>query len=138
MTAEDAAGLAAFIEARLADEEATVSYAGPARIAWLTYRRDGYLSYTTVAAGDDNSPWCADGRELPEPAEVRVVWDPARVLREVAAKRAISAVHAAVPLLRFDAASCRQCRLPCPCPTLRNLASIWTDHPDCRDEWKPA
>ncbi len=24
-----------------------------------------------------------------------------------------------------------------PCPTVRHLAAVWSDHPDCRPEWKP-
>jgi hypothetical protein len=71
-------GLAAFLAARLDEAAQNISYAGPARIAWLSVNDDqGKFRYTTVAAGDDNSPWCADGRELPEPTSVRVVWDPA-------------------------------------------------------------
>ncbi|MGH8921887.1 MAG: hypothetical protein ACRD0H_26690, partial [Actinomycetes bacterium] len=56
--------LVAFWRARLDEDEATAHYAGPARIAWLTYRDDqGQMRYTTVAAGEDHAPWVADGHE---------------------------------------------------------------------------
>jgi len=79
------------LKAHLDEDEATARYSGPAVVAWLTLRDDaGQLRYTTVAAtsGDSDDVWCADGHVL-EPASVRVVYDPARALREVAAKRAI-------------------------------------------------
>jgi hypothetical protein len=76
----------AFLRAKLDEDEATARYSGPALVAWLTYREDsGGMFYTTVAAGGqgDWDPWVADGHELPEPASARVVYDPARALREV-------------------------------------------------------
>lgn len=126
-------GLAVFLAARLDEAEQNISYAGPARIAWLTYLRDdGQLAYTTIAAGVDNSPWVADGRELPEPASVRVIWDPARELRAITAKRAILADCTA------------KLRYPANAPmynlairTLRNLAAEWDDHPAYLPEWSP-
>src|ERR1035441_8446779 len=78
------------LAARLDEDEATASYAGPARVAWLTYCDDeGQMLYTTVAAGGDPSPWCAAGKELADPASVRVIYDPARMRRYVEAGRAI-------------------------------------------------
>lgn len=72
--------------------------------------------------------------------------DPARVLREVAAKRAILAEHGPS---RRDASRCRVCtaithtgmghadarRFRAPCPTLLFLAAVYSDHPDYRAEW---
>ena len=80
----------AFLTARLDEDEATAQYAGPALIAWFTfYGSDGRLLYTTVAAtsGEVQDVWVADGKVLPKPASMRVVYDPARALREVKAKR---------------------------------------------------
>jgi uncharacterized protein DUF6221 len=61
--------------------------------------------------------------------------DPDRVLREVAAKRAILAEHLRV------GGSCRMCiewpTQPWPCRTVRILAAVHSDHPDYRAEWKP-
>ena len=71
--------------------------------------------------------------------------DPARVLREVGAGRALIAEHGPARGGR-DADRCRVCtaiahghatRFRSPCPTLRFLAAIYSDHPDYREEWKP-
>jgi len=65
--------------------------------------------------------------------------DPARVLREVEAKQAIVEQH---PV--GDLGYCMNCwanRTPqsmeAPCLTLRNLAAVYSGHPDYREEWKP-
>ena len=74
--------------------------------------------------------------------------DPARALREVAAKRAILAEHGPADGGR-DAGRCRVCtaithtgmghadarRFRAPCPTLLFLAAVYSDHPDYRQEW---
>lgn len=69
---------------------------------------------------------------------------PARVLREVAAKRAILAEHRIDPELLPGV--CYRCRygVPAhwepaawPCPTLRALAAVWRDHPDYDPSWSP-
>lgn len=88
---DEASRLVASLTAALDEREATVSYAGPAYIAWLTYHTDaGEMHYTTVAARHaDEHPWVADGKELPEPAKARTVYDPALERREVAAHREI-------------------------------------------------
>jgi Family of unknown function (DUF6221) len=77
--------------------------------------------------------------------------DPARVLREVAAKRAILAEHAPRAYDRYGRIGiyCRACVTghepymdddtpdSWPCATVRHLAAVWGDHPDYRPEWKP-
>jgi len=138
--------LAAFIEARLAEAEKTAHHAGDGRIAWLTYHNDdGSMHHATVAADHDNDYWCADGRLLEPPASVLVLWDQAIVLRDIAARRKILAEHAPD---QYEPTSCRTCHhqeagwsvpVPAevPCPTLRALAAIWSDHPDYRSEWAP-
>ena len=74
---------------------------------------------------------------------------PARVLREVAAKRAILAEHSPTSYPYDDEVgdeSCTGCGLGGDeeyretintCPTLRALASVYSDHPDYREEWRP-
>lgn len=68
---------------------------------------------------------------------------PARVLREVEAKRAILDEHP-----RMNPGVCRTCQhddwvqrrrvdTPWPCPTLHQLAAVCSDHPDYRQEWAP-
>jgi pyrimidine deaminase RibD-like protein len=53
--------------------------------------------------------------------------DPARVLADVAAKRAIVALH-----------PCDDCGMGNdPCSTLRLLAQPYAEHPDYDEEWRP-
>lgn len=86
----DGIDIVAFLTARFDEDQATAHYSGPAHVAWLAYRDDlGRMLYTTVAAGNDGGPWVADGHDLATPASVRVVYDPARLLAEVAAKRIV-------------------------------------------------
>jgi hypothetical protein len=64
---------------------------------------------------------------------------PARVLRDVEAKRAILAEHQPI------SGRCRRCgpdawndfkeRLLWPCPTFRAAAAVYSDHRDYRPEW---
>ena len=71
--------------------------------------------------------------------------DPARVLREVAAKRKILAEHREEG--RGDHRGCAGCGWAAgdevrlneveECPTLRALASVYADHPDYRQGWAP-
>jgi len=69
--------------------------------------------------------------------------DPARVLREVAAKRAILELHKPNSNLIDQWTRCYHCnddygqRRPYPCQTVRLLAAIYDGHPDYRQEWKP-
>lgn len=127
--------LTAFISARLDEDEATHRYAGEGRIAWLTYRLgNGDLSHTTVAADHHDDYWCADGKLLPEPASVRVVYDQARVLREVAAMRqVVLALHATgrpTTMSEQPSPTAGLARL-----ALRHLAAVWSDHPDYKPGW---
>lgn len=81
---------------------------------------------------------------------LRELVDPARVLAECAAKRAIVELHAAFPRIAgWDEAPtvhCATCSECCttdwdtntyPCPTIRHLATIYADHPDYSPEWRP-
>jgi hypothetical protein len=74
--------------------------------------------------------------------------DPARVLREVEAKRLIIAAHNTTVRERMRSHPdygqdywCDTCSHENPagrwCRTLLLLASAWSDHPDYRQEWKP-
>jgi hypothetical protein len=59
--------------------------------------------------------------------------DPGRVLAEVEAKRRIIAEHHPVdPCDAHDASFDT-----IPCDTLLALASVYAEHPDYREEWKP-
>lgn len=66
--------------------------------------------------------------------------DPARVLREVAAKRAILKRHARTSHGYCDGCGYQDCDEPLiedaeQCLELRDMASVWSDHPDYRTEW---
>ena len=77
--------------------------------------------------------------------------DPARVLREVKAKRAIVAMHRLVfedyrdgDGMERSSADCAKCGTDgrytsdtYPCNTLRQIAAVYSDHPSYREEWKP-
>ncbi|MFJ3141700.1 DUF6221 family protein [Streptomyces halstedii] len=71
--------------------------------------------------------------------------NPARILREVEAKRRIAERHSP-----HSMGSCRTCERPhwgvqvcnhceraAPCPDLRDLATVYADHPDYLAEWRP-
>lgn len=133
------ADLAAFLAERLDETEQNIAYVGPARIAWLTYLRDdGQMDYTTIAAGDDGSLWWANGRELPEPASVRVVWDPARERREIKAKRdRLNAYLAIARAAETDDTRWRAGELFAMEACVRADAAIYSDHPAYQPEWSP-
>lgn len=62
--------------------------------------------------------------------------DPARVLREVEAKRAMLAEHDTRDWRIGDRV--HDCQWQSwPCNTLRQITAVWADHPDYRDEWRP-
>lgn len=67
---------------------------------------------------------------------------PARVLREVAAKRAVVDLH--VCSCSVDCGYCGACSgdhgsdpTPAPCDTLRHMAAVYADHPDHDRRWQP-
>jgi len=124
--------LAAFITARLDEDEALASRAAK----------------TPTANGPD-AEW-NPGLPFDVISEHIARHDPARVLREVAAKRAIAADHAAghAPNIgpHKGRPCCRSCGAldddpylaePWPCDTIRALAAMWSDHGDYRAEWAP-
>jgi hypothetical protein len=82
-------------------------------------------------------------------------YSPLRVVREVNAKRAILTIHEPVPFwgnnpppyARRTTQNVRawycECQAPdgviegeWPCPTVRALAAVYSDHPDYNPEWK--
>jgi hypothetical protein len=89
--------------------------------------------------------------DVMEGAAVHIVrHDPARVLREVEAKRAVIAEHATMTAIwwpdveAIEVECCERCSndehevaVEAPCPTLLALAAVYQDHPDWREEWRP-
>lgn len=69
--------------------------------------------------------------------------DPTRVIRQVAALRHIVKLHVDSRNYVYSdngTPACVECgddTVRWPCSTLRELASIWSDHPDYREEWRP-
>lgn len=152
--------LLAFIRARLdEDEQAALAAAQKSNRAWrytvIEGEPDGYsldLSDERVLIVD----WTDEDELLPSEAAHIARHDPARVLREVEAKRKIIDEHFGFlhPSGNPDRA-CRRCSdrrtdddplvhddrwltlEPAPCPTLRLLALPYADSPDYREEWKP-
>src|SRR5258707_5475473 len=109
--------LAKFLEARIADDEALG-------------RRDLDSTLTLrYSDADSNAQW------------LMLEFDAERVLREVDAKRKIVAEHAMDPGM-FPPSCVRCCdtntaqypqrwdALMWPCPTVRALAAVWSDHED--------
>ena len=132
-----------FINARLSDDERTANSAGGGSWRWQTgpAERDGIVDHEGVLRlwdGDDG----AGGIDCLGDENVHIVrHDPDRVLREVASKRAIIGEHS------DDEGQCARCldsdgitylgayTAPWPCPTLRALAAVYSDHPDYRPDW---
>ena len=99
--------LVAFLAARLDEDEAAARAAEP-------FYEDRDLVSEMVHIGFD--------AEVPQHAERH---DPARVLREIAAKRAILAEMSASWRQSWTAAF----------TTLYAIAAVWSDHPGYRQEW---
>ncbi|GAA2484752.1 DUF6221 family protein [Streptomyces thermolineatus] len=68
--------------------------------------------------------------------------DPARVLREVEAKRRLLALHEPGEMEFVDGDVCMACDVRdegphYPCLTLRLIAAVYDQHPDYREDWRP-
>lgn len=117
------------------------------RIEWIVrdveekYANYGYPGYTPVAAAMSGGP--RDGGGV---AEHIALHDPAHVLADVKAKRAIVALHAPMEIETSDVGGdvwagtvCYACEggEGWPCTTLRHLAAACAYHPDYKPTWKP-
>ena len=120
--------LTAFISARLDEDEAIAKAA--ANRHWLTddniitlhpeHDGDGYMSWPTRAD-----------------AQHAASHDPARVLREVAAKRAVVGAYAkADEWVNVSAGATAGYARQIMDETLRHVAAVWSDHPDYKPEWR--
>ena len=138
----------AFIRARLDEMVTMVEDSGDALIAWGTWRMaDGSMNYTSPVAGDGDH-WATGGAEA-HPQSVRVVFDPARVLRQVEAiRRVVDAVerygdpHPGVPCTNEDD-TYDSCDLHVELQkfnvspyALNLLAAIWSDHAEYQEGWQ--
>ena len=124
-------------------------------ITFLSARLDEDERYAKAAlsspesANSGNGVRALDGKLAIRPSAMSdalalhfVRHDPARVLREVEAKRRILQEHEPT---QQDATRCRVCtaiagghatRFRAPCWTLVLLAAVYSDHPDYMQEWK--
>jgi Family of unknown function (DUF6221) len=124
--------LAAFLKARLDEDEAAAKATQAAAAEWFLgssedddKRSIRYTGPSTLYPGE-SWDYCIADRVTEDAAAHIARHDPARVLREIEAKRAIlaqwEAGPAGSPVLTF---------------ALHNLAAVYSDHPDYRQEWKP-
>ncbi|WP_199443213.1 DUF6221 family protein [Umezawaea beigongshangensis] len=125
--------IAEFLRRRITEDERAASAAASAGVAgWHV---------AGSPRSDDEGPVEFDPTVYDEimPSEEEAVHivrhDPARVLRDVLAKRGIVDRHAPVDG-GAGAVSCAWDRTPYPCLDLRDLATTYLDHPDFDDDWK--
>jgi hypothetical protein len=127
----DTSALRAFIEARLAEDEATARAAtddGRDIGSWFVGERWN-VYHSEVQEPDGSNELVVYGNRLPESEHI-ARHDPARVLREVAAKRARLELADKIGAERghpFWAYAAEQ--------LLKLEAAVWSDHADYRPEW---
>lgn len=159
-SADSAPTLVEFLTARLDEDERAAHAAAPGPWTYgdIESVAGGTLYDQTVAIAsvqwDNARPDPRIQRFRPEAqadatGEHIARHDPARVLAEVAAKRAIVELHGLHPNCHADidgpdyliCAICHDYRrhdaARWPCATLRALALPHADHPEYREEWKP-
>lgn len=126
--------LAAFLAARLDEDEQLARTADAEPFPDKGFHRGTHIAYGLQSTGI--------GLEYQGFA---LVWDPARVLAEITAKRAIIDAHPNV-----NDGDCGTCVVGrwgypthggstierWPCPTLRALAATYADHPDFDESWR--
>ena len=159
-------GIVEFLEARIAEDEAVALKAGGTEAEWL-YRDecDRETGGEVVWANSRSEEWLGPAQKEPYVSYDRYVTmdhegclpavdeddgphiarhDPARVLREIAAKRELLELHYDGNPGPGDIHYCGTCHdyykhdaEDWPCETVRVLASTFSDHPDFDEEWRP-
>jgi hypothetical protein len=146
--------LAAFLSARLDEDEAAAREgqpdpADPQTGEWTAYGHHPTLQdrrqdrdVQMVGAETELTGWmvCTVGQfdRAPFIAAHIARHDPARVLREVKAGRAILALHTGQHECPGDEGYAWYGDDEAPwCPAVRHHAAVYDDHPDYRQEWKP-
>jgi len=141
--------LAAFLAARLDEDEAAARPMAARYAEWKKKPRDWTRLMCDPVVGAFGGQSAL--RDVARGLYVGDMSDPDRVLREVAAKRAILAAHRAH---RYEGPypstpTCTVCITErkgyqeewdddeWPCATLRHLAAVYSDHPGYRQEWRP-
>lgn len=131
-----------FLRQRIAEDEATARSCPPWpwRVSTLQDETAAHDEQTyadeTVSAFDGICvavPFALSARQTRAVRDHLVAHDPARVLAECAAKRAIVAEHHPVdPCDAHDGATMRTAT----CDTLLHMASVYADHPDYDEAWR--
>ncbi|MEU8690324.1 DUF6221 family protein [Streptomyces sp. NPDC048665] len=131
--------LEAFLRDRFEEEErvARDAVAGAPGAVWGVVADEIEQVLTSRDGGSTHTPMVQFGAEDPVKLLTHVArHDPARVLRELRAKRALVAEHRT-----GDGGRCRTCREGghprAPCTTLRLLALPFAGHPEYDDPWRP-
>jgi hypothetical protein len=111
------------------DEQSDVWTARPPQASYERYTVVDYCDDGVVVVTPENADADGVGQHVAE-------WDPARVLREIDAKRRIIAEHA---LNGWVCTTCDNGEVEqvFPCPTLRLLAVVYADREGYREEWAP-
>lgn len=111
-----------FLKQRIAWDEALAEAAIDDHPHWLAMGHDLYQYEGGVSSG-----YLAVDRRAPQGVEHIANWDPARVLAECQAKRAIIARHTYDWMGPDDAAGmgCEYDYDPWPCPDLRDVAAVY-------------
>lgn len=151
-----------FLEARVAEDEAVARAATPGPWEWgpetdewsdcgpnleTVAKLPPYPDGSVSPVGSVIGAWGHDawGVSVDDGDKAHIArHDPARVLAECAAKRAIIRGHRRVADLYEDALgdTCTACfssgpdAQAFPCATVRALAAVYADHADYRDEWE--
>lgn len=145
-------GLADFITARLAEDEAAAMALGPVEGRWVIVTPE-HGDEALLASETRGHAYLSLPLPMLDFLRHIIRHDPARELREVTAKRAILAEHAITDWTAYGDHMCTRCHrerddarededqctwLEWPCPTIRAIATAWSDHPGYRAEWAPA
>jgi len=132
----------AFVRARLDEDQAVARAADPGPWEVITRPSEDGFRIRRVddpSAEDVVGPGYEDGGVWQDDNATHIArHDPARVLRDVAAKQRILAVHR--PYVVEPDQACLGCagdNVWERCPVLRALAAVYDDHPDYREEWRP-
>ena len=136
--------LTEFLTARYDEEEAAAKACqSPSPWKAATHPSDHWI--VTDATGD--ALIYDEGTPTLEEAAHIARHDPARVLREVEAKRKIVELHRPDPAEYIDADGDDRSSVDCwtcetggvpdswPCPTIRAAAAVYSDHPDYNPDW---
>jgi hypothetical protein len=125
--------LTEFLLARITEDEWMVRDASCHGADWRAVIDDQDEGYPSQVLEGDGSvlvdkDYCND--RAPHIAR----WSPARVQVECAAKRRIIEAHPVE--FWYGVGYCETCPSDWPCPTMRALASVYSDHPDFNPAWK--